>query len=57
MLWKNHAHVYILTRVWTYNAYTMEFLMFQQMDQNRDGVISIDEFMDTCRSVSLHIHA
>ena len=26
-------------------------LFFQRMDVNKDGVISVEEFMDTCRKV------
>ena len=29
------------------------FLLFQKMDLNKDGVISVDEFMDTCRKVPI----
>ena len=29
--------------------------LFQRMDVNKDGVISVEEFMDTCRKVSSHL--
>ena len=28
-------------------------MVFQRMDANKDGVISVEEFMDTCRRVRL----
>ena len=27
-------------------------MVFQRMDANKDGVISVEEFMDTCRKVN-----
>ncbi len=30
-------------------------MVFQRMDANKDGVISVEEFMDTCRRVGLCI--
>ena len=37
-----------------YTAHDHVEMVFQKMDANKDGVISVEEFMDACQKVGKH---